>query len=579
MKQVMKLAALGVVGIEELAKKPLVVAMEQDVQDGKTFREHEHEFYVEIDDFEQLKNAASVDLQEQWNIRIDKTEGNAAKGALRIRQIYQGDLDLGPNQKPQGEAQYVLTTKVNQGIGKRLEVPVPTTEDAFNLFAMLSDSGMIKHRYHFPVDDLVFEVDMFLNPEGGYYPVAKIDLEVKNMSGEIPELPIKVKSCIKGDTQDKAERDQITAWFDQYFITKNKFDSKAVAALENLEDLNIAQENAFNLIVLGGLGALIGGLHLFGKWQNHKKEKARVASEKVKPIQEQLASRWGSARAMIERIQETYANEKWVWDQGTENWAGTIKSNEVAIWDAVSINGQLPNDKMSAWVGTVKSLGDWVEAMFDSLQKNCDEMDSIVKALIKTKPDREAFNSAMDAVKKLPDPFMSNLELFKKLSGSYGRITASWSRDKAPWYAPDYNVTQEKTQLPKMAGGVIRVMQPHQIVKTGEVMIDMIRFLFDQKDKRNYSLYANVNEVISGPREDLIEKLEEYYEKAFGKKPQSGTLYERIGYRFEEHDDVVSQVQDAFLRSMRKALLGFDMWIQACLKTQKSNNNGDHEYR
>lgn len=201
----------------------LAIAMEEDVQDGKKFAEHEHEFYVEIDDFEQLKSAQSVDLQEQWNLKIDKTAGNAAKGSLRIRQIYKGDVNAGPGQKPSGDAQYVLNTKVNQGIGKRTEVPVPTTEDAFDLFAMLSDSGMIKHRYHFPVGELVFEVDMFLNPEGGYYPAAKIDLEVKNLSGEIPELPIKVTSCIKGDTTDAAEKKKISEYFDKYFITKNKY--------------------------------------------------------------------------------------------------------------------------------------------------------------------------------------------------------------------------------------------------------------------------------------------------------------------------------------------------------------------
>lgn len=206
-------------------------AMEADVQDGKTFSEHEHEFYVEIEDFEQLKGAKSMDLQEQWNIKVDKVPGNAARGGLRIRQVVPGDPKAGPDQRPEAEPQYVLNTKVNQGPGRRLEVPVPTTQDAFNLFAMLSDSGMIKHRYHFPVGELVFEVDMFLKPEGGYHPVAKIDLEVKSMDGKIPELPVKVKSCIMGDTTDAGERKKITEYFDKYFITKNKFDLDAVAAL------------------------------------------------------------------------------------------------------------------------------------------------------------------------------------------------------------------------------------------------------------------------------------------------------------------------------------------------------------
>lgn len=204
----------------------LTPALEEDVQDGKKFAEHEHEFYVMIDDFDQLKNAQAVDLQEQWNLKIDKTAGNAAKGGLRIREIYKGDVNGGPSQKPVGEPQYVLNTKINEGVGRRQEVPVPTTKDAFDLFAMLSDSGMIKHRYHFPVGDLVFEVDMFINPEGGYFPGAKIDLEVKNLNGEIPELPIKCASVIKGDTKDAAERKQITEMFDKYFITKNKFVNK-----------------------------------------------------------------------------------------------------------------------------------------------------------------------------------------------------------------------------------------------------------------------------------------------------------------------------------------------------------------
>lgn len=228
MKQIFQLVSQLNAGIS--------ISMEEDVQDGKTFHEHEHEFYVEIEDFEQLKNAESVDLQEQWNIKVDKTEGNAAKGALRIRQIYKGDLNGGPNQKPQGEAQYVLTTKVNQGIGKRLEVPVPTTKDAFDLFAMLSDSGMIKHRYHFPVGELVFEVDMFLNPEGGYYPVAKIDLEVKNMSGKIPPLPIKVKSEIMGNSRSKQDQQKIKEYYDKYFISKNRYLKAPETAPEEKKD-------------------------------------------------------------------------------------------------------------------------------------------------------------------------------------------------------------------------------------------------------------------------------------------------------------------------------------------------------
>ena len=219
---------------EMMHQAGLSPALEADVQDGKMFAEKEYEFYVELDNFEMLYGAKSMDMQEQWNLRIPK-KGNFAKGALRVRKIQGGDVEGGASQKSDKPVQYVMTTKVIQGQGDRLEVPVPVTVDSFNLFAMLSDSGMIKHRYLFPVKGtkLVYEVDMYLDGKGGYHPWAKIDLEVKeDGSDSVPPLPFAVKTMIRGDSEDQGDRDRITQLYDDYFITKNKFIGEDKVAME-----------------------------------------------------------------------------------------------------------------------------------------------------------------------------------------------------------------------------------------------------------------------------------------------------------------------------------------------------------
>lgn len=196
------------------------IALEEDVQDGKLFAEHEHEYYVELANIEDLKGADSMDMQEQWTIKIPKTDKNNGKGSLRIRKIQEGDVNGGAEQTSNAPIQYVMTTKADLGPGNRLEVPVASSEDNFKLFKLLAEGGMIKHRYHFPVEDgLVFEVDMFINPEGGYYPVCKIDLEVPSKSIAVPPFPFETKSVIEGGSRSKEDQEKIREYYDKYFIT------------------------------------------------------------------------------------------------------------------------------------------------------------------------------------------------------------------------------------------------------------------------------------------------------------------------------------------------------------------------
>ena len=196
----------------------------EEISNGVAFKEIEHTFYGRISDMKDLELAASSEHQEQWQLRIPKTAENAGSGGIRVRKTI-----------PSGgsEVQYVLTTKLKSGDeGDQIEVPIPTTEDNFEQFKKLSTDGMIKDRYFFPVPDseLVWEIDMFFLPGRGagskeYYDFCKIDLEVKDRSAPIPELPIHFTELITakfGDRTD-AEEARVNALYHNEFVAKNQF--------------------------------------------------------------------------------------------------------------------------------------------------------------------------------------------------------------------------------------------------------------------------------------------------------------------------------------------------------------------
>jgi CYTH domain-containing protein len=218
----------------------LALSLEKDVDNGKVFLEDEHEFYVQFDNFDFLKNAESMDMQEQWSLKVEKTAKNDAKGQIRIRKVQEGSVTGGAKQTSKRPVQYVMTTKADlgKGPGKRMEVPIPTTADAFEVFARISNSGMIKHRYHFPTDKFVFEVDMFLTPDGEYCEYAKIDLEVKNREDEIPPFPFQFLKMVRGDSEDPKDRAFIRGLYDKYFLAPNKYIGEP--SNENMPDEDVS---------------------------------------------------------------------------------------------------------------------------------------------------------------------------------------------------------------------------------------------------------------------------------------------------------------------------------------------------
>lgn len=242
-----------------------VLALEADVANGQVHVEKERVIYARLAGFDEIREkATSCDHHEQWMIKIEPTEDNAkAKGQVRVRKLVprtsRGEVKEG------AEVQYVLTCKSTFGQGQNLEVPAPSSEDAFKVFKRMASNGMIKDRYHFPVGStgLVFEVDAYLKPDGSYHEWVKIDYETNDMSAELPQLPFVVEETILDKTSSRSDQARIWKMYDDCFLTKNTGDHGTVAT-----------EAIDGMAVFGaGILAYGAGVYLYERYKAWKESK------------------------------------------------------------------------------------------------------------------------------------------------------------------------------------------------------------------------------------------------------------------------------------------------------------------
>lgn len=218
------------------------LAMEE-IANGQPVNEIEHTIYARVVDPTDLEQAASKENQEQWEIRIEKAEGNAGKGSMRVRKTWA--------EGQEAEATYVRTSKVVMNDkGDKIELPLPSNKDEFTVFKFLAVQGMRKVRFTFPIigTDLKWEIDMFPKADGdGYHEWCKIDLEVTNRDQPIPEFPIPLEDVILpegyGRASDPKVEQQVKGLYDQFFLMKNEFlapKSTTPAAPDSANDQGIA---------------------------------------------------------------------------------------------------------------------------------------------------------------------------------------------------------------------------------------------------------------------------------------------------------------------------------------------------
>lgn len=185
-------------------------------------KEKELVFYGKIKDFGVLKTATSIERQEQFEIRIPKTDKNAIEGRIRIRKTVVKD------EAPK----YVLTTKTKLTDGSQFESNADSSEENFIQFKYLAEYGMVKERHLFPVEghpNLNWEVDVFLTPTGGYQEWCKIDLEYQDSElTTIPTFPFELDELITNQDGQRTEEEEIKVrmLYDTVFRVPNPFLSK-----------------------------------------------------------------------------------------------------------------------------------------------------------------------------------------------------------------------------------------------------------------------------------------------------------------------------------------------------------------
>ena len=206
----------------------------------KPHREDEIVFYAKMSNPDGLKLASAKEAQEQWEVKTQK-------GKVRVRKTTKDGL----------EPTYEMTFKkksANAGLEGSIEQSNPCSEDIFNSFKSIANSGMIKDRYKFPVtsvqiktasglsdieiEDVFYEVDVFFNPDNTYNLWVKIDLEMNdildglkvsqpdlgefNLNVKLLNLPFKpVEVIINKDISDE-DKARVDKLYDEVFLSKNK---------------------------------------------------------------------------------------------------------------------------------------------------------------------------------------------------------------------------------------------------------------------------------------------------------------------------------------------------------------------
>lgn len=207
------------------------VAQEAEVTDGTRQHEIEYVFYGLLSNPAILDAATEVEDQEQWEIKIPKTDGNATSGRQRIRKIMKvtgSSIATTPT--------YELTTKIKleqvdpsgqNSPNVETEISLEASPALFEVYERLAECGMHKRRYTVPIPNtnLHWQIDRFYQADGTLSQWCKIDIEVTTRSQKIPQEIPGFDHLIVNQKgfQTQEEQAQIQELYNTIFLMKNKF--------------------------------------------------------------------------------------------------------------------------------------------------------------------------------------------------------------------------------------------------------------------------------------------------------------------------------------------------------------------
>jgi len=180
-------------------------------------KENEMVFYGRIKNLDDLKKAGHMETHEQYEIKAEKTEANAASGRVRVRKTVGQGSDT---------PEYVLTIKTPISTGGDTENNIGCDIRAFIQFQHIAEKGMIKDRYFFKLDEKHnWEVDVFKASNGAYHAWCKIDLEHTGFIGNIPDFPIELEEVISAQDGHRTpeEQQKVDTLYETVFTVPNPF--------------------------------------------------------------------------------------------------------------------------------------------------------------------------------------------------------------------------------------------------------------------------------------------------------------------------------------------------------------------
>lgn len=200
-----------------------VVDTATEPEQKKLKKEKELVFYGKLVSFNELKTK-TAEYQEQYEVKIEKSDKNAVGGRIRVRKTVKGDK----------EPKYILTTKTKLPDGSEYESDCRTTEENFIQFKYFCEGGMIKDRYSFPVEGykgLKWEIDVFTGTNGLFHEWVKIDLEMEDENIELanlPPFPVQLTDVITNQNGQRTPEEEaiVRTLYDTVFRTPNPIISK-----------------------------------------------------------------------------------------------------------------------------------------------------------------------------------------------------------------------------------------------------------------------------------------------------------------------------------------------------------------
>ena len=192
----------------------LFASMEAEEANGTAQKELEYVFYGKLTDFTELERAAGKETHEQWEIRVEAGDKNPFPGCVRVRR-YQGE-------------RYVQCIKViTPGEDAKDEVELEVTKDIFEFVKKLATGGSNKVRYIFEIPESknVWEVDVYVKPDGTYEEWCKIEMEVKEPVDSVPKLPVSCTDVIVNQYKNRTEDEhaKIKELMSTVFILGNQY--------------------------------------------------------------------------------------------------------------------------------------------------------------------------------------------------------------------------------------------------------------------------------------------------------------------------------------------------------------------